>query len=245
MFDSRRCAAEGARKAGGKVGVQRGQGTAAQGRAAPPSTRRSHEHCPTHVSCWKHSEGVNPRWHDASLPGALGSRISYLSEQYAVRFHWIRRFLQQFGIEAGDWMRDCFASPSNARFSKFWTAEQDAIMQDWSSNEIHWCNPPWTIWPSVAEKILSSNCVSICVFPAWHSKQWVQDLVFSAVKTIYLEVGSKIFELGGKAVGGIKWGLYVVLIWPSDFQSINHVSWSGASRRRWRRKQQRDRVAMS
>jgi hypothetical protein len=161
----------------------------------------------------------------------------YLSEQYAVRKCWVQQILKMFGLSADNDIRDCFASSSNRRFNKFWTVHDNALEQDWNNSEIKWCNPPWSIWPATAQKILTSYCQAIAVFPAWHSKQWVQDLLFAGSKVAYFEIGSKIFQLD-KPVGGIRWGLYVVLIGPNHPMQVaaEPGGWSAAARRRWRRK---------
>lgn len=160
----------------------------------------------------------------------------YLSESYAVRHHWVKKILQQFQIQPAH-VRDMFATSLNRRFEKYFCLEQDAMQQSWDINEVRWCNPPWTIWPQVSEKILSTPGTSIAVLPAWQSQQWVQNLLVVAKRTIYFEVGSKIFELGGKPVNGIKWGLYVLLIVvPTPTCVADYVPvWSSSSRRRYRR----------
>ena len=139
------------------------------------------------------------------------SGSGYLSEEYAVRRHWVRKILLQFDIPDHQ-VRDCFSSHGNARFAKHFVKFQNALLQHWDPAEVMWCNPPWSIWPEVAEKILGCGCRCIGVLPAWHSKVWVQKLLKAAVKTIYFEVGSRIFELSGRPVGGIRWGLYVLLV---------------------------------
>ena len=162
---------------------------------------------------------------------------SYLSEQYAVRHHWVKKILLQFKIDP-IYVRDCFATVHNRRFEKFWDASCDALLQAWDCGEVRWCNPPWSLWPRVADKILSSAGTSIAVLPAWHSQPWVNNLLQAAVVTIYYGVGSKIFELGDKAVAGIKWGLYVLridILQPSR-EVYQVATWSSSSRRRYRRK---------
>jgi hypothetical protein len=171
---------------------------------------------------------------------------SYLSESYAVRLHWVRKILKMMGYNLNNDLRDCFADPGNARFKKFWTIREDALQQQWSNQETMWCNPPWTIWEQVAKKILQSRSVVIAVFPAWHSKTWVQQLLLAACKVMYFEVGSRVFELGGKPVQGIKWGLFAALIVPSPVPDlpaeVGSVSCTPAAKRRWRRKQQKARA---
>lgn len=168
---------------------------------------------------------------------------NYITESYAVRRHWVDKILRQFDINHAC-VRDCFATIHNRRFEKFYCAEQDALSLSWDINEVRWCNPPWSLWPRVADKILTTAGTSIAVFPAWHSQSWVQNLLRAAVKTIYFEVGSKVFELGDKKpVGGIRWGLYIVLV-VNDIQSVQCevfqcATWSASSRRRYRRQLQR------
>ena len=161
----------------------------------------------------------------------------YLTEEYAVRKHWVEHILKIMGIPADSNLRDCFASSSNARFAKWYTAVDNALVQAWDPSEIMWCNAPWSLWPAATRKIMESDSATIAIFPAWLSKPWVQELLSAARKIIYFEIGSKVFEIGGKPVPGIRWGLYVALIVPNDTRQVASVSWSAASRRRWRRKQ--------
>lgn len=174
------------------------------------------------------SEGVT----QVDIPQGAG----YLTEEYAVRWHWIRRILTMFGVDRDDPVRDCFASHANRRFDLMFTAEENALVQEWDPRETMWCNPPWTIWPATAQKILGCKCRVVAIFPCWHSKRWVQDLLYAADKIMYFESGSRVFEIGGKPTGGIRWGLYAALIHPGHAE-VATVSWSKSARRRWRRKQ--------
>jgi hypothetical protein len=158
----------------------------------------------------------------------------YVTEMYAVRQCWVQKILRMFKIDAAD-CRDCFATPHNCRFPRYYTEEDDAMAQTWSMREVRWCNPPWSMWPAVSQKMLSSEGVSIGVLPAWDSQGWVEQLLEAAERIIYYEVGSKIFELGGRPVGGVRWGVYVVKIRGR----ADHEPWGPSSRRRYRRKVQR------
>lgn len=46
---------------------------------------------------------------------------------------------------------DAAASVDNALISRFWTAEQDALKQDWCAESSIWCNPPYSQIPSFIE----------------------------------------------------------------------------------------------
>ena len=71
------------------------------------------------------------------------------SETYVVKKYWAKKILEQFSVTPD---RDCFENPENARFDKFYTPDQDALKQTWDPREVMWCNPPWSLWPQVAEK---------------------------------------------------------------------------------------------
>lgn len=172
------------------------------------------------------------------LAAGMAESKEYQSEEYAVRDHWVRRILRIFQIDAHIPIRDAFASPGNQRFTNYWTVHDKALQQQWWG-ELLWLNPPWTLWPLVAAKVEESGASCVAVFPAW-SKDWVNKMLIMATKLIYFEVGSKIFQLHGVAVPGIKWGLYAVYIVGSQpvLAPVHpKLQFSPASRRRWRRKQ--------
>lgn len=178
---------------------------------------------------------------------ATQGRTRYISEQYAVRRHWVRRILKMFGVPPDAAIRDCFATEANKRFERCYTFEDDALSQRWRQDELLWMNPPWSLWPLVARKISGSTCTCICVLPAWDSQPWVQSLWALSCKFIYMEVGTYLFELAGKRVGGIRWGAYALYIsnWQPSVKvgmvaQVPQVPRSAATRRRWRRRLQRE-----
>ena len=78
-----------------------------------------------------------------------------------------------------------------------------------------WCNPPWTEWPRLADKIRKGRNTCVCIVPAWYSRSWVHELVRAAARILYVEQGHRVFELAGKPVDGIRWGLFFILFRPS------------------------------
>ena len=133
------------------------------------------------------------------------------SEEYGVRRKWVERVMHEFAVTPD---RDCFATGGNARFPRYYTQEQDALSLRWDESETMWCNPPWTEWPKVADKILRGKNRCVCVVPAWYSRAWVHDLVKAATRILYVEKGHRVFELDGQPVEGIRWGLFFLLIDP-------------------------------
>lgn len=156
-----------------------------------------------------------------------------------MRRFWVRNFLRMVGLDcACPWIRDCFSSTLNRRFPLHWTSKEDAMKQPWSDQEVLWMNPPWSLWPQVAQRIQTTRCYVIGVLPAWDGRFWVQELLKMAFKVVYLERGSKVFELGGKVMGGVKWGVYVVFIQNMNPQAVPAAPpelWTATQRRRWRR----------
>lgn len=174
------------------------------------------------------------------------AKQGYLTEDYAVKKHWVRKILNVFNIPKEEQcrLRDAFASSGNARFEKFTTSQEDSLVCDWDPEDIMWTNPPWSIWPAVSTKILSSRSMTIAIIPVW-KKWWVEQLVTRAHKLIYYEVGTLLFEYYGKPVPGIRWAVYaLLLIPPTPIFTVNVVQTrSRAARRRWRRKKQQRGVA--
>ncbi|WP_165907113.1 DNA N-6-adenine-methyltransferase [Gibbsiella quercinecans] len=46
---------------------------------------------------------------------------------------------------------DAAASADNALCSRFWTAEEDALKQDWGAESSIWSNPPYSQIPAFIE----------------------------------------------------------------------------------------------
>lgn len=74
---------------------------------------------------------------------------------------------------------DAAASTENARLPRFWTAEQDALVQSWAGERI-WCNPPYSdIRPWVEKAWQERNTeLIVMLLPANRTEQgWWQDTV--------------------------------------------------------------------
>ena len=78
-----------------------------------------------------------------------------------------------------------------------------------------WLNPPWSLWPKVTEKLMAIMCAAICVVSAW-SSGWLQSLVRTASKRVYIEQGSRIFEVEGKPSSSTFWGVWALSIDKGD-----------------------------
>ena len=106
---------------------------------------------------------------------------------------------------------DCFASDMDSRCVRHITKEQDALKMEWPRDEVVWLNPPWRLWPQVVEKLCQSKGAAIALFPAWN-RPWVQKLLGMAAKRVYIEKGSKVFEVDRKLCPVTWSGMWVVRI---------------------------------
>ena len=129
-------------------------------------------------------------------------------ENYVVRREYFEEFTRRLNLKP---VRDCFASDAETQCEKFFSIEEDALQQRWDPTEVLWLNPPWSLWPQVAAKLLGSTCTAVCVLPAWR-KQWVRDLVHTATRRLYIDIGTRLFQRQGKKCAGVQWGVWVLRI---------------------------------
>lgn len=81
---------------------------------------------------------------------------------------------------------DAAAEPHNALLSRYWTAETNALLQDWS-REVVFCNPPWSKIPDFLAVGLKHARVATSVFllPASVDTAWYHDIACYAWKDLF------------------------------------------------------------
>ena len=92
---------------------------------------------------------------------------------------------------------DAAANKDNAKFSRYWTEEDDALSQDWEG-EIVWCNPPYgRKQVAFLEKgpEAKTACFLIPVRP--DTKVWHRVIIPSAFMIVFIE--GRITFVGAKA----------------------------------------------
>ena len=129
-------------------------------------------------------------------------------KDYTVRRQFFDEIVRELGLMP---TVDGFASPTNNRVSRFFTQEQDALKQPWGSGDTMWLNPPWVIWPQVAERLARERCAAIVICPAW-TKPWVKQLTAMASRRIYFEAGTSLHEVDGRPVPSTKWGTWALRV---------------------------------
>ena len=167
-------------------------------------------HNPTHGVVW--IGGLR----DSAGPGQPFPRVQAIdvnkepqvSEDYTVRWHYFRDICCHLGLTP---TLDCFASHTNARCPKHFTEEQNALEMEWSRDEVLWLNPPWRLWPRAETKLITSTGAAL-VLCTDRSKPWVKRLVGMAARRVYLERGTRLFEVEGKPCPGTLWGMWALRI---------------------------------
>ena len=62
-----------------------------------------------------------------------------------------------------------------------------------------WVNPPFEMWPEVAEKVVNAQVRCLCCIPDWGSPL-LDDLVPLAARRLYIPAGSSVFQYGEASV---------------------------------------------
>ena len=93
-------------------------------------------------------------------------------------------------------IRDCFASAQNKRFAQFWDKDDEAFTKSWSSGELLWMNPPFSMIPRVLEKIEAENANVVLIAPEWTRQPWWPKCVAMAGDSWVLPYGPT-FQLAG------------------------------------------------
>ena len=84
---------------------------------------------------------------------------------------------------------DACASPQNAKCKKYYTKEQNSLVQDWNNDRV-WCNPPYgkEIAKFVRKAALSSSLV-VMLLPARTDTKYFHEYIYNK-QTIYFLKGS-------------------------------------------------------
>jgi site-specific DNA-methyltransferase (adenine-specific) len=82
---------------------------------------------------------------------------------------------------------DVAAAPENAKCARFYTIEDDGLMQDWDG-EIVWCNPPYgeriKDW---MYKAATSNATTVLLVPARTDVRWFHDIVLPRAEVRFIK----------------------------------------------------------
>lgn len=94
---------------------------------------------------------------------------------------------------------DVCATPQNAKVSRFFTIEDDGLLQDWSG-DVCWMNPPYgkelPRWIAKAHRESERGATVVCLVPARTDTKWWH---------AYAEKGEYEFIKGRVIFQGAKW----------------------------------------
>ena len=82
---------------------------------------------------------------------------------------------------------DACASPENAKCKKYYTKEQNSLVQDWNNDTI-WCNPPYgrEIGKFVRKAYLCCSLV-VMLLPARTDTKWFHDYIYGKQRIYFLK----------------------------------------------------------
>lgn len=82
---------------------------------------------------------------------------------------------------------DACASPENAKCKKYYTKEQNSLVQDWNNDTI-WCNPPYgkEIAKFVKKAYLCCSTV-VMLLPARTDTKWFHDYIYGKQRIYFLK----------------------------------------------------------
>ena len=68
-------------------------------------------------------------------------------EDYKTRSWIFKLICEEFGVQP---VLDLFADAMKHQCEKYFDVQEDALQQAWPSEDVMWCNPPWSLWPELA-----------------------------------------------------------------------------------------------
>ena len=137
----------------------------------------------------------------------------WISERYAVRASIIKDIVAKLGCETP--VLDSFADSGNHRFPRWWGPggeRPDAMAESWAETGLLWCNPPFSQFSAVVDKVARDKARCILVMPDWPFKEYWSRVQPLRVAETYYPAGTSVFELDGEPVPGTKWGTWAYLL---------------------------------
>ena len=99
-----------------------------------------------------------------------------------------------------------------------------------------WCNMPWTLLDDVCFKLLTERLKAIVIFPDWPGRLFCRLLQAIAVKAVYFDAGTLLFEVFGKQAGPTRWGVHAMLVDGAEADAVLQKQLTRSKKRRLRRR---------
>ena len=110
---------------------------------------------------------------------------------------------------------DAFANPTNARFRRYWTLQQDPFQQEWSptAQPLLWITPPFEKMDQVLDKIVEDGARAILIAPDWKQQKWHRWLQLLSLNTTPTDKKVKLYMNDtGRIFPQQKWGTTAYLV---------------------------------
>ena len=140
-------------------------------------------------------------------------RSYHVHERYQVKLSVVEDALHQLGQLQPD--TEVFADPRLHMFPRWLgpgSSTPDAFAIPWSDLGLLWCNPPFSQLGKVVSKIRADKARAVLIVPNWQGHQWFQEARDMTQKRVFYPEGSKVFEVEHGRVGGVKWGVWALLV---------------------------------
>ena len=122
--------------------------------------------------------------------------------------------LQRLGVETPS--VDAFVDTELNLCPRWWgpgsSETENAFDRNWGDESLLWMNPPFSLLPRVVDKIHKDGARVVLIMPLWEDREFftkIQPMILR--KCVYPE-GSKVFEQKRKAMPGIRWPVWCVLV---------------------------------
>jgi phage N-6-adenine-methyltransferase len=93
---------------------------------------------------------------------------------------------------------DVCADTSNYKVKRYYNEKQDGLSKDWS-NEIVWCNPPYSNCSDWVRKAAESkNCLVVMLVPARVDTRWFHDYIYKKDNISYEFIKGRLKFSGSK-----------------------------------------------
>ena len=102
------------------------------------------------------------------------------------------------------------------------------MAESWTGSGLLWCNPPFSKFSAVVDKIARDKARCILVMPDGPFKEYWQRVQALRVAETFYPPGTQVFELDGEPVPGTKWGTWAYLLDGSLASRSARVAGMGA-----------------
>ena len=114
---------------------------------------------------------------------------------------------------------DVAANSDNAKANKFFTPQDNGLVQPWGGN-ICWCNPPYgkdvVKWCKKALKESETGATTVMLIPCKTNTNWWHDFVIPFAEIRFLRGRVRFIQNGKQSTQALPWPLAIVIYKAKD-----------------------------